>query len=101
MLNPHPKKGDKVWKVDVSADFMFVPREVVFLEFSRGMVWYVNENGGKWGWYDSQFFHTEAETLEECALLEREAAGEITERIQKERDEFRARVEKYKLVRIP
>jgi hypothetical protein len=98
MLNPHPKRGDRIWGNDVAqttdGEFIFVPQEVTFLCHDRGLIWYShdvnpkpNENG--WGWYASTFFHTKEESQAECDLLNQEAKGIVTERMQKEREKWR------------
>lgn len=95
--------GAMAWKTDVAevdGAYVHVPKEVKVVSRDRGMISYVNENGGEWMWYPSQFFHTREECEAECKLLELESAGVVTERMQKMRDEFRALIQRAGLIRI-
>jgi len=90
MLTTIPSVGEKVWMTDVvdkngvfDGKFKQVPRQVIFQYVDRGMIWFTLYDGAHpFGWYSSQFFDTEEETLAECELLEQEAAGVVTERME-------------------
>lgn len=102
MLNPLPKFGDRIWGndvIEVNGELLFAAKEVTFLYQAQGLIWTCYEPNpdpkthGQ-GWYTSEFFYTEAESQENCDLLNQEAKGIITPRKQKEIDENRAAAER-------
>lgn len=105
MLNPMPQRGTRIWGNDVAdpdgtmQNLLFVPEEVTFLYQDRGLIWFSRDLNPKptdngMGWYSSEFFYTEAESQENCDLLNQEAAGIITPRKQKQIDDARAAAER-------
>jgi len=92
--------NEEVFKVDVNKDFQFVPVKVRVIGKERGMIRYKHPNGAEWLWIGRQFFHNETDCLEECKMLEREASGEVTPRMQEERKIWKKHLNNGGLVRI-